>query len=486
MPDRSRLVRTPAALLLVLAALAAAAPSADAQVLRKNTLERGYVALPGPSYTKGLWAYEADGKQYCLQTRGANGFAIIDMTDTSNPTVVGTLAGTYRKVQVWQHYAYLVDDSTPLTIVDLTDVTDPQIVGTITASAHTLRIDQGNGRLYMNRSSSLLIYDLVADPENPVQLGFWAGYAHDCRPDGEVVYVNGFTGSPTRILRVADPANPVQIGTLPNGNHSSDLFVTPTGQRVLITCDEQVGGHVNLFDVTDPANPVFLSDYQTADVTTSVHNVEVKGIYAYIGYYQDQLRILDLSDVDNPVEVAHWDNNRLNTGGTYSDAWEAIPDHDAVYMGQMYDTPAGTKGTFAIDFFPAFGTASDGTGGVKPQIWWSFGPASPGNDRFGIRLEDAAPDTVAWLIVGNSNTSYMGSPLPMTMGGIGAPNATLYVSPDFLFGAAVDGNGRASLSLPIPSNAPYKDYWVQWIVKDPGAPNSGKWAFSKAGKITLY
>jgi hypothetical protein len=455
-------------------------------VVSKNTVTRGFMALPGPSYTKGLWAYEADGKQYCLQTRGGNGFAIIDMTDTSNPVLVGNVAGTYRKVQVWQNYAYLVSDSTPLTIVDMTDVTNPQIVGGITASAHTLRIDQSNGRLYMNRSSSLLIYDLLQDPTAPVQIGFWAGYAHDCRPDGDIVYVNGFQTNPTRILRVSNPSNPSQIGTLPQGNHQSALYITPTGEKVLLTCDEQAGGHVNLYNVDDSANPVFLSSYQTADLGASVHNVEVKGIYAYVAYYQDQLRVLDLSDTSNPVEVAYWDNNRLNTGSTYSDAWESIPDHDAVYVNQMYDSPAGNKGTYAIDFFPAFGAASEGGGAIKPDIWWSFGPASPGNSRFAVRLENARPNTTGWLIVGNSNTQWGPNPLPLGMGVIDAPNATLYVSPDFLFGAATDAQGNATVSLPIPANAPYTDYWVQWVVRDPDAPNVGGWAFSKAGKITLY
>ena len=167
-------------------------------------------------------------------------------------------------------------------------------------------------------------------------------------------------------------------------------------------------------------------------------------------------------------------------------------------MGQMNDTSASPKGTFSIDFFPAFGTGSLGGNGLEPGIWWGFGPATPGNTRFTMRLEDAAPNSTAWLVVGSSNTQWGPNPLPLGMELIGAPNAMLYVSPDFLFGAATDANGNANrggatnangnatLSLPIPANAPYTDYWVQWLVKDPAAPNSGGWTFSKAGKVTLY
>ena len=481
----SRSIRLAVSCSLALAALLCLPTSADAQMaITRNTQEVGFLSLPGGT-NQGLWAYEDDSGRYCLQTRAGSGLAIVDMNDLSNPTLVGNVPGNFRKVQVWQHYAYATADATPLTIIDLSDPTNPTVVGGVTAGAHTLRVDQTNGRLYLNRSSSMLIYDLAADPIDPPQIGFWAGYAHDSRPDGDIVYVNGFTGAPTRIIRVADPQNPVQIGTLPTGNHSSDLFITPTGDRVLITCDEQTGGHVNLYNVNDPGNPVALSSYQTADTGTSVHNVEVKGMYAYIAYYQDQLRILDLSDVTNPIEVAYWDNNRLNTGSTYSDAWEAIPDHDAIYMGQMYDTNSSVKGVRTIDFFPGFGTGSEGTNMEVPEAWWTDGPATPGNSDFAMRLTNAAPNTTAYLIVGASNTMWGPNPLPLGMNDIGAPNAVLYVSPDFLFPAVTDANGNASLSLPIPSS-PFVTYFVQWLVKDNGAPNPGGWAFSNAGVIHIY
>jgi hypothetical protein len=473
------------ALLVALTVLASGSIASGQGFVTLNSKAVGYVPLPGASTTKGLWAYEAGGKRYCLQTLGTGGLGIIDTTDTSNPVLVRTVPGNFRKVQVWQNYAYCTTDSGPTQIIDLTNPQQAQIVKTMSTGAHTLRIDQSNGRMYFNRSSALYIYDLTADPENPNQLGIWIGGAHDCRPVGDIVYANGFTSNPTSILDVSDPANVTVLGTVPNGNHSSDLYVAPTGNKVLITCDEQSSGHVKLFDVDNPADVTALGSYMT-EPGTSVHNIEIRGAYAYIAYYQDQLRILDLRDPSNPVEVGIWDNNRLNTGSTYSDAWESIPDHDAVYMNQMYDTSYGNKGTFIIDFFPGFGLGSDGTGGQKPEAWWSFGPPSPGNDRFALRLTNALPNTPAYLIIGYSNTQWGALPLPATMDLIGAPNATLYSSADILIQTTTDAQGNASVLLPIPAGLPYNTFYTQWAVKDPGAPNPGGWAFTKGGELVIY
>jgi hypothetical protein len=476
---------SPFALLLCVCLFGGTASDVLGQTTQRNTRRLGNVAMPEGTSTKGLWGYESGGKQYCLQTRGSAGMSIVDMTDPSTPTIVATVPGTYRKVQVWQDYAYATTDSGPTAIIDMTTPAAPVIVNTLAAGAHTLRIDQTNGRLYLNRSSSIGIYDLTADPTTPQQLGSWAGGAHDCRPDGDTLYANGFVTGPTKILDVRVASNIVQLGTLPDGNHSSDLYVSPTGQRVLITCDEQAGGHVNLHDVTNPAAPQLLSSYQVG-TSTSVHNVEVRGAYAFVAYYQNQLRVLDLTDPTNPLEVGIWDDNPGNAGGTYSDAWEVFPDHDALYMNQMYDSPAGTKGLHALDFFPAFGAPSDGTGGQRPEIWWSYGPPSPGNERFALRLDDALPNTTAYLIIGSSNTIWGASPLPLAMGVVGAPNANLYTSVDILISVTTDAQGQASIALPIPSGVPYTVFYCQWAVKDPGAPNPGGWAFTKGGKLVIY
>jgi len=480
------LCKSRGALLASLCLVIGASDSSGQLTLTSNTKQVGFVDLSvtGSSSTQGLWSYEVGGKRYCLQTQSVAGLHIIETTDTSNPILLRTVPGNFRKVQVYQNYAYATTDSGPTSIIDLSNVSQATVVNQLTTGAHTLRVDDSNGRLYLNRSSSLYIYDILADPTSPQLLGIWSGGAHDCRPDGDIVYVNGFQSNPTRIIDVSNPLLPTQIGTVNDGNHSSDIYNAPTGEKILVTCDEQGGGHINTWDVTNPAQTQFLGSFQS-NPSTSTHNVEVKGAYAYVAYYQDQLRILDLRNPSSPRQVAVWDNNRTNTGSLFSDAWESIPAHDAVYMNQMHNTLGGPKGLHVIDFFPAFGNASDGANAVKPEIWWSFGPPSPGNADFALRLTNAAPNSTAWLIIGSSNTNWGPTALPATMGSIGAPNAELNVSAEVLIPTLTDANGEASLSLPVPAGVQYATYYAQWAVKDAGAPNPGGWAFTKGGELVL-
>ncbi|GEM_PF-1547701 len=472
--------------ILIVALVLLGAGELGAQTIVKNTQQVGFVSLPGASFTSGLWAYEGGGRRFCLQTHLNNGMYVVETTDAANPTVVRTVPGNFRKVQVFGNYAYATTDSGPTSVIDLSVPEQASVVNQLGLGGHTLRVDQSNGRLYLNRSSSLYIYDLLADPTTPALMGIWSGGSHDCRPDGDVVYVNGSSAGPTRILDVSNPIQPVQIGELGDGGHSSALYFAPSGETILLTCDEYPGGHVNLWDVTNSSQPQWLSMYQTpTNGSTSIHNVEVKGAYAYLGYYLDQLRVLDLRDPSNPVEVGIWDNNPNNTGFFWDDAWESIPDHDAIYMNQQLNTPGGPKGLFTLDFFPAFGSGSEGSGGVVPEMWWSFGPPSPGNDDFALRLTNGAPNALAYLVLGASNTHWGPVPLPLTLTSVGAPNAQLFVSGDVFVPVMTDINGDATLSLPVPAGVQYATYYAQWAVKDNGAPNPGGWALSKAGELVL-
>ena len=51
---------------------------------------------------------------------------------------------------------------------------------------------------------------------------------------------------------------------------------------------------------------MFGSRPQSTRPEVSVHNVMASGDRAYVAYYQDGVRILDLSDPTDPTEIAHY------------------------------------------------------------------------------------------------------------------------------------------------------------------------------------
>ena len=78
---------------------------------------------------------------------------------------------------------------------------------------------------------------------------------------------------------------------------------------------------MTVLDVTDTANPTVVSHFATRE-GISIHNVEVVDGIAYISYYLDGLRVVDLRDPHMPEEIAHFDtvpdaNERGLTQGAF-------------------------------------------------------------------------------------------------------------------------------------------------------------------------
>jgi hypothetical protein len=73
------------------------------------------------------------------------------------------------------------------------------------------------------------------------------------------------------------------------------------------------------------------------------------------------------------------------------------------------------------------------------------------------------------LLIGSSNTSWGGLPLPFDLSAIGFPGGCLLaVSPDVAVPGLTDANGEAALPLVIRGDFSAAVYW-QWIVLGQGA-----------------
>ena len=125
------------------------------------------------------------------------------------------------------------------------------------------------------------------------------------------------------------------------------------------------------------------------------------GVLSYLSLNQEEFPDIDFGMVQVSVAYLGATPEESESGVCLriEEALEGAEDID-----QMTSTARGPRGVHVIDFFPGFGQGSNGTGGAIPQIRWSFGPASPGNDRFALRLTNAAPDANAWLLIGRSRS----------------------------------------------------------------------------------
>jgi hypothetical protein len=90
---------------------------------------------------------------------------------------------------------------------------------------------------------------------------------------------------------------------------------------------------LNIYDITDQANPSFEGSYSTSPAFAK--KVFVKGNYAYLTTSVDALHIVDISDKSNP-----------SLSGDYDDGYEA----EEVYVQNNYTYLAGAYGGLRILF----------------------------------------------------------------------------------------------------------------------------------------
>ena len=98
--------------------------------------------------------------------------------------------------------------------------------------------------------------------------------------------------------------------------------------------DENHGYDIKLLDVSDFSNITVLSTLNSGvDTSSMAHNAIIKGNLLFVSYYHDGLRIFNITDPYNPVQVCNYDtyphsmtycaihNNHLG----YKGAWGVYP-----------------------------------------------------------------------------------------------------------------------------------------------------------------
>lgn len=131
---------------------------------------------------------------------------------------------------------------------------------------------------------------------------------------------------------------------------------------------------------------------------------------------------------------------------------------DDVYVGEL-------------DSF-VFGGGCAGSGGAVPVLN-SVGLAELGSANFRLQLHDALAPSVALLMIGISDTNWLGIPLPFPLGG----GCSLYTGPELTFSVptagAGPGVGTAEQAFPAIPNDPLlrrSPIFAQWLVVDSGGP----------------
>ena len=149
------------------------------------------------------------------------------------------------------------------------------------------------------------------------------GYSHDAQcvvyqgPDEdyegrEICF--GANETALSIADVTDRENPVAIarGEYPNVGYAHQGWLTEDHRHFFMgdELDEVQGGvertRTLVWDVADLDDPLLLKEH-FAETGTIDHNQYVRGNRLYQANLMSGLRVLDISDVENPVEIGYFD-----------------------------------------------------------------------------------------------------------------------------------------------------------------------------------
>ncbi|GAB1540755.1 hypothetical protein NUACC21_34240 [Scytonema sp. NUACC21] len=279
----------------------------------------------GKTATAGAWDVAVD-EQYAYVANFDTGFLeIYDVSNPDNPSPVGSYnTGSNRAYDVFVegNYAYVTgykpdlsasEYDKELQILDISDRTNPTLVGSYNLDGYGLGVTVVNGYAYVAaKEAGLQILDISdsfaparrADRANPILKGSYTvrdvtNDAQDVAVRGNYAYVtDGNNG--LRIVDISDPTNPILKATFDTSSYASNVALA--GKYAYVT-DFKAG--LQILDISNPAEPVPLELYDTEG---EVDGVAVVGKYVYIADGNYGFKILEQS---NTLPIA--DNKTITT-----------------------------------------------------------------------------------------------------------------------------------------------------------------------------
>ncbi len=325
-----------------------------------------------------VWGWEdpETGREYALVGR-TDGTSFIDLTDPYHPVYLGDLPKTssanqslWRDIKVYKDHAFIVADGAGahhMQIFDLSQlrgITQPQMFQETALykgiySSHNIAINEESGYAYAVGSDSggetcggALHMINIQDPLNP----FFAGCFTDTRTgrggsgathDAQCVTYNGpdrqyhgreiCLSSNVNALSIADVTDkdapiPLSIAHYPNVSYTHQGWLTED-QRYFFLNDE--GDEMSelveatrtlIFDISDLEDPILAKEYFGPSSAID-HNLYIQETIMYQTNYVEGLRIIDVSDPENPVEIGHFDTVPYgpNDNSPVLGAWSNYP-----------------------------------------------------------------------------------------------------------------------------------------------------------------
>ena len=345
-----------------------------------------------------VWGWEdpETGREYALVGR-TDGTSFIDLTDAAMPRYLGDLPKTatatqslWRDIKVYKDHAFIVADGAGahhVQIFDLRqlrDVDDAPVEFEETAlykgvySSHNIIINENTGFAYAVGNDSggetcggaLHMFN-IQDPTQPTFAGCFAdtrtgrrgsGSTHDAQcvtyagPDtqygGREICLSS-NGNALSIADVTDKENPVAISVAeyPNVAYTHQGWLTEDHRYFYLNDEgDEASGLVDatrtlIFDLSDLEDPALVNEYMGPSSAID-HNLYIRGNTMYQTNYVEGLRLVDITDPENPTEIGYFDTVPYgkNDNSPVLGAWSNYP----FFKSGVIVVTSGREGVFFL------------------------------------------------------------------------------------------------------------------------------------------
>ena len=305
------------------------------------------------------WTDPVSGREIAIVGR-TDGTAFVDLTDPYNPVMLGDLPKTpgsrssvWRDMKVYQDHTYIVADGAAehgVQVFDLRRLLDvegepvtfePDFLYDGIHSAHNIVLNEETGFAYVVGASGggetcgggLHMLDL-SEPAAPGFAGCFfdgetgrrgTGYSHDAQcvvyngPDEDYTGREICLGSNENALSISDVTDKdrpvsISIAEYPNVAYAHQGWLTEDHAYFYMNDEgDEPQGLVDgtrtlVWDVRDLDDPELAAEY-IAETPDTDHNLYIKDNLMYQSNYGAGLRILDITNRIEPVEIAYFDNS---------------------------------------------------------------------------------------------------------------------------------------------------------------------------------
>ena len=218
----------------------------------------------------------------------------------SNPILVGEYmpnSGVYRDIKISDNYAYIAANFTGLVILDISDPSNPIMVSEFDHylfAAQTVTIDNNyafvSGGFAGSDDGAVLIID-ISNPSSPEFVSIYETN-QSCYSTyilGETLYITNLEHG-LQIIDISNLSSPQYVGSC-SSIFAVDIFVSG---NYAILADWSAG--VKIINIANQSNPILVNSI----TGFNAYDLYVNGIYAYFAGRNGGLVIMDLSSQYHP------------------------------------------------------------------------------------------------------------------------------------------------------------------------------------------